>query len=143
MRTTIALLAAAALLVPAATAGAATRTIALVAKPTSVTNLVRGGKAPKPGSSFLEYGTLTRDGAKAGSYAIQGVLAAPLSVGVEISTDTFVLAGGTVVAVGATAPSTASRCRSSAARAPTPEHAGRSRSLRARRAPTLLTFRLA
>ena len=88
-------------LVAAAAASAETespRTLTLVAKASGTTNMIRGKKAPQPGSSFLEYGTLS--GAQHGTYAIQGILAAPLSVGVEISTDTFVLPGGTLVAIG-------------------------------------------
>ena len=77
---------------------ASTRTFTLVAKPSGVTNMVRGTKTPRPGSSFLEYGMLS--GEQHGTYAIQGVLVAPLSVGVEISTDTFVVPGGSLVAVG-------------------------------------------
>ena len=100
MRIIVSLLALCAL-TAATTASARTNstgTLTLVAKPSGTTNMVRGKKAPQPGSSFLEYGTLS--GAQRGTYAIQGVLAAPLSVGVEISTDTFVLPGGTLVAVG-------------------------------------------
>lgn len=100
MRTIVSLLALCAL-IAAATASArtdSTRTLTLVAKPSGTTNMIRGKKAPQPGSSFLEYGTLT--GTQRGTYALQGVLAAPLSVGVEISTDTFVLPAGTLVAVG-------------------------------------------
>lgn len=100
MRIIVSLLALCAL-AAAATASArpqSTRTLAFVAKPSGTTNMIRGKKAPQPGSSFLEYGTLV--GAQRGTSALQGVLAAPLSVGVEISTDAFVLPGGTLVAVG-------------------------------------------
>lgn len=74
------------------------RTLSFVAKPRGTTNMIRGKKLPQPGSTVLEYGTLS--GAQRGTYALQGILATPLSVGVEISTDTFSLPNGTLVAVG-------------------------------------------